>query len=71
MLDRRRSSMELKKQKEKEQEVSKGYKMFMGAKVMWPPECDDDILEKTILECQNIFKTRDIQREGQVVTHHN
>lgn len=34
---------------------------------MWPPECDDDILEKTILECQNIYKTRDIQREGQQV----
>ena len=55
--------MELKK-KDKEQEITKGYKMFMGAKVLWPPECEDDILEKTILEVQNIIKTRDIQREG-------
>ena len=48
-LDRRRSSTEVKKRGEKEIDAGKGYKMFMGAKVMWPPECEDDILEKTII----------------------
>ena len=26
------------------------YKTFMGARVLWPPECPDHILEGAILE---------------------
>lgn len=27
-----------------------GYKHFMGARVLWPPDCPDDILEGAINE---------------------
>ena len=28
------------------------YRMFMGARVQWPPDCPDDIMEGAIQETQ-------------------
>ena len=33
-----------------EMSLPKNYRMFFGAKVLWPPECPDDVLEYAISE---------------------
>ena len=37
--------------------LPKNYRMFFGAKVLWPPECPDDVLEFSISEAQELMKT--------------
>ena len=44
---------------------SQNYKTFLGARVLWPPDVDDDILEGAILETHNII--RDKTKDGQAV----
>ena len=43
------------------------YKMFKGAKVLWPPDCSDDILDETIKETHMILKSCNIKTEGKKV----
>lgn len=44
---------------------NQNYKTFLGARVLWPPDVDDDILEGAILETHNIL--RDKTKDGQQV----
>jgi len=44
---------------------SQNYKTFLGARVLWPPDVEDDILEGAILETHNII--RDKTKDGQAV----
>lgn len=48
---------------------NQNYKTFLGARVLWPPDVDDDILEGTILETHNII--RDKTKDGQAVIKNN
>lgn len=45
--------------------TSQNYKTFLGARVLWPPDVEDDILEGAILETHNIL--RDKTKDGQAV----
>lgn len=54
-------------QKEDPKEAQQQYKTFLGARVLWPPECADDILEGAIKETQNALTKFEIAREGQKV----
>ena len=45
---------------------NQNYKTFLGARVLWPPDVEDDILEGAILETHNIL--RDKTKDGQGVT---
>ena len=47
------------------------YRIFMGARVKWPPEVPDDILEASILETQSALKKFDISKDGQKVIFHD
>lgn len=47
--------------------LNQNYKTFMGARVLWPPDVDDDILEGAILQTQSMLKTYDINKDGQTV----
>ena len=40
-------------------------KMYLGAKVRWPPECPDDILEDAIKEAR--FAQKEYNEEGKLV----
>ncbi|CAD8097869.1 unnamed protein product [Paramecium sonneborni] len=40
------------------------YRMYLGARVLWPPDCPDDILEGAINETQNCLKTYEA-KDGQ------
>ncbi|KAL4473200.1 hypothetical protein ABPG74_010234 [Tetrahymena malaccensis] len=57
-------------QKEDPKEQQQQYKTFMGARVLWPPECADDILEGAIKETQDALKKFEIAREGQKIAEH-
>ena len=46
---------------------SETYRIFMGARVKWPPEVPDDILEACILETQSALKKFDVSKDGQKV----
>lgn len=35
-----------------QEKSNENYKTFMGARVLWPPECPDDILAAAIEESQ-------------------
>jgi hypothetical protein len=45
------------------------FKTFMGARVQWPPEIPDDMLEVMVAEAQNALKSFNIddQTSGQQV----
>lgn len=51
--------------------LNQNYKTFMGARVLWPPDVDDDILEGAILQTQALLKTYDINKDGQTVKKTN
>jgi dynein light chain LC8-type len=57
-------------QKEEKSEMkSEQFKTFMGARVQWPPEIPDDMLEFMISEAQSGLKNNNIedQQSGQRV----
>jgi len=43
-------------------------KMYLGAKVRWPPECPDDILDDAINETHNALSMYDANKEGKQVS---
>ncbi|KRX03479.1 Armadillo-type fold [Pseudocohnilembus persalinus] len=45
-------------------EDSKQYKTFLGVRVLWPPECPDDILQGCIEETLNTLKVHNIEEKG-------
>ena len=43
-------------------ETDKKYRVFMGARVLWPPDCPDDVLEGAIQEthkCLALYEAKD------------
>ena len=57
-------------QKEEKNDIkSEQFKTFMGARVQWPPEIPDDMLEVIVVEAQNALKNFNIeeQQSGQQV----
>ena len=61
------SSTAVKDANSQQANLGKDYRPFMGARVMWPPDVEDDILEGAILQTQNLLKSHDINKEGQIV----
>ncbi|EGR29824.1 hypothetical protein IMG5_148080 [Ichthyophthirius multifiliis] len=58
-------------QNQENKEIPAVYRTFMGAKVLWPPECPDDVLEGAIKETQNtIGRTENLSKEGQKIAEH-
>eukprot|EP01016_Furgasonia_blochmanni_P012510 TRINITY_DN161_c0_g2_i1.p2 TRINITY_DN161_c0_g2~~TRINITY_DN161_c0_g2_i1.p2 ORF type:complete len:126 (-),score=21.17 TRINITY_DN161_c0_g2_i1:166-543(-) len=46
------------------------YKVFMGARVLWPPDCPDDVVEAAIMETHNALRQYDIAKDGQTIAEH-
>ena len=42
-------------------------KVYLGARVKWPPECPDDILDDAINETHNAISMFDTVKEGKQV----
>ena len=39
----------------------------MGARVLWPPECSDDILSSAIKKTHDIIASKDVTKDGEKV----
>ena len=39
----------------------------MGARVLWPPECPDDVLSSAISKTQEIIGAKEINKDGEKV----
>lgn len=59
--------MASKENKTPEESDSKHYKTFMGVRVLWPPECSDDILAGCIEETQRTLEVYEIAKDGNKV----
>ena len=56
------------KEKEIYVDQKKGYKAFMGAKLLWPPECTDDIIFGAVTQSQLALNHyEDIAKDGKLV----
>eukprot|EP01017_Pseudomicrothorax_dubius_P035924 TRINITY_DN5098_c0_g1_i4.p2 TRINITY_DN5098_c0_g1~~TRINITY_DN5098_c0_g1_i4.p2 ORF type:complete len:107 (+),score=6.42 TRINITY_DN5098_c0_g1_i4:70-390(+) len=40
------------------------YKVFKGARVLWPPDCPDNILEEAIRKTHELLKVHNIKTDG-------
>jgi hypothetical protein len=44
--------------------VSENYIQFQGARVLWPPDCSDDTLTKSIEQARALLRNYDVDSEG-------
>lgn len=51
-------------------ELSKNFKSFLGAKVLWPAEITDDVMEAAIRETLSALRDYDQQTEGEKIAEY-
>lgn len=59
--------METVDKNSKESSTADNLKAYRGARVLWPPECPDDMLDVVISEARRLLDENDVDSDGAVI----